>query len=381
MHTMTRRFLMGSLLVLALVLPFPSAGLSQAPIEFNSTTITVGRGARWITVGDFNRDSNPDIISINETDNNLTILLGNGTGGFSSMKNVALGLRPRAAVLYGDSLAVANRGDDTVWILPPDGQGGFKGDQATKVTVGTTNDVDGPTAIVTGNFNKDNIADLATAEIDGDTVTLLLAKAGGSFDIKATSLRVVGTAAAMDADPRSLAFADFNGDGNTDFVTANHDSGTIAILKGDGAGNLQPQIMKLGNNPIVALTADIDKNGTQDIIVTDRTTGTLITLLGDGKGNFEFGDEFTVDPGGRPEASTLADFNGDGNVDVIVAGRDSNKVFVMLGDGSGRFSLAGQANVGRGPRGVAVVDLNKDGKQDLVVANSTGGTITVLLRK
>lgn len=384
----TRRYLAGSTLVLALALLIPGTSLSQGTIDFDSATITVGRGARWIAVGDFNRDGNPDVVTMNDSDDNISVLLGNGAGGFSSQTKFPVGDGPRAAVLFGSapipSLAVAHRNDDTVWILPPDGQGGFRVDQAVKLTAGNnaaSPNPDGPTSIVSGAFNRDNIPDLATCEIDGDTVTLILGKVDGSFDIKTTSLRVPGTPAATDADPRSISFADFNGDGNIDFVTANHDSRTIAILRGDGAGNLQAQILQLGNNPIVASTADVDKNGTQDIVVTDRTTGTLITQVGNGMGGFEFGDEYTVDPGGRPEASTQADFNGDGNVDVVVAGRDSNKVFVMLGDGKGRFSLSGQANVGRGPRAVAVVDLNKDGKQDIVVANATDGTITVLLRK
>jgi len=389
MHTKTtRRLFANSLLVLLLVLLMPGASLSQGAIEFTSSTVATGRDARGLVIGDFNLDTNPDVIVTNAGDDNITVLLGDGAGGFSSKTNLSVGDGPRAAVLFGSgpmpSLAVAHRNDDTVWILPPDGQGGFRVDQAVKITAGNdaaAPNVDGPTAITTGDFNGDTIPDLATCEIDGDTVTLILGKADGSFDLKTTSLRLAGTPAATDADPRSIAVADFNGDGNLDVVTANHDSGTIAVSRGDGAGNLQVQIMPLGNNPIVALTGDFDKNGTQDIVVTDRTTGTLITQMGDGMGGFVFGDEFTVDPGGRPEASTRADFNGDGNVDVIVAGRDSNKVFVMLSDGTGRFSLAGQANVGRGPRAVAVVDLNKDGKQDIVVANATDGTITVLLRR
>lgn len=384
----TQRLFASSLLVLWLALLIPSASLSQGAFEFTSSTVATGRDARGLVIGDFNLDTNPDVVVTNANDDNITVLLGDGVGGFSSKTNLSVGDGPRAAVLYGPgpmpSLAVAHRNDDTVWILPPDGQGGFRVNQAVKITAGNNAaapNADGPTAITTGDFNGDSIPDLATCEIDGDTVTLILGKADGSFEVRSTSLRVPGTPAATDSDPRSIAVADFNGDGHLDVVTANHDSGTIAVLAGDGAGNFRVQIIPLGNNPIVALTGDFDKNGTQDIVVTDRTTGTLITQMGNGNGTFEFGDEFTVDPGGRPEASTRADFNGDGNIDVIVAGRDSNRVFIMLGDGAGRFNLAGQANVGRGPRAVAVVDLNKDGKQDIVVANATDGTVTALLRR
>lgn len=380
---MRRASFLSALFILGSAIPGHNFG--QAPIEFTTSTVSTGRGARGLVVGDLNGDGNRDLVVMNESDDALTVLLGDGRGGFLSKTNFAVGDGPRAAVLFRrdslSSLAVAHRAEDTVWILPLDGSGGLRVDQAVKLSVGTTAEVDGPTAIVAADFNADGRPDLATAEIDGDTVSILLARADGSFEAKFVSLRVAGTPAATDADPRSLAVADFNGDRLLDLVTANHDSGTIAILTGDGAGNFSVRILAVGNNPVVAMPVDVNTDGTTDLVVTDRTTGTLIVLSNDGRGNFTLEDEFTVDPGGRPEASTLGDFDGNGFADVIVAGRDTNKIFVMGGDGRGRFAKAAEASVGREPRAVALVDLNKDEKSDIVVANSRDGSLTVLLRK
>ena len=77
--------------------------------------------------------------------------------------------------------------------------------------------------------------------------------------------------------------------------------------------------------------------------------------------------------GSTPDSVAVADLNGDGKLDLIIANAGSNTVSVLLGNGAGGFGPATSFNVGTGPASVTVGDLNGDGKLDLVVA-STGST-------
>src|SRR5262245_528710 len=74
----------------------------------------------------------------------------------------------------------------------------------------------------------------------------------------------------------------------------------------------------------------------------------------------------------------VADFNGDGRVDVAAANGDKNTVSVLLGNGDGTLQAAVTYATGADPYGVRSADFNGDGKLDLVTANA-GGSVSVLL--
>ncbi|MBZ5704158.1 MAG: FG-GAP-like repeat-containing protein [Acidobacteriia bacterium] len=85
-----------------------------------------------------------------------------------------------------------------------------------------------------------------------------------------------------------------------------------------------------------------------------------------------------VDP--APRSVALADLNGDGKLDLVVASYDSNQtVSVFLGNGDGTFQPQVRYAGGSGPYGLAAADVNLDGIVDLLVANYNDDTISVLL--
>jgi len=71
--------------------------------------------------------------------------------------------------------------------------------------------------------------------------------------------------------------------------------------------------------------------------------------------------------GKAPMVVAVADFNGDGNLDLAVANSGSNDVSILLGNGDGTFQRAKNYQVGRNPSSIAVGDFNRDGKEDLAV--------------
>jgi hypothetical protein len=108
-----------------------------------------------------------------------------------------------------------------------------------------------------------------------------------------------------------------------------------------------------------------------------HSNNTVSLLLGNGNGTFQSAQNFNV--GSYPESAAVADVNGDGRPDLVVANYRSNTVSVLLGNGDGTFASATNFIAGSGPFAVAVADVNRDGVPDLVTADSSGASVSVLL--
>lgn len=81
----------------------------------------------------------------------------------------------------------------------------------------------------------------------------------------------------------------------------------------------------------------------------------------------------------QPASIAIGDFNGDGKIDVAVAG-ESQRLIIFLGDGRGGLRAAAEsAKVGEHPGAMAAADVNGDGKTDLVVANHDTDHLTILI--
>src|ERR1700674_5520145 len=127
--------------------------------------------------------------------------------------------------------------------------------------------------------------------------------------------------------------------------------------------------------------ADVNNDGIPDLLVADcgpgnscggGINGVIGVLLGNGDGTFK--PVVTYDAGGYQTSSVVAaDVNGDGTLDLVVANSYfSNTIGVLLGNGDGTFQPVVTYGSGGGyPGSVAVADMNGDGKPDIVVANSS----------
>jgi hypothetical protein len=166
-----------------------------------------------------------------------------------------------------------------------------------------------------------------------------------------------------------------------------------------------------GVRPLSVLVADVNGDGQPDLLVANlcvdsncATNGTVSVLLGNGDGTFQ--TAVTYGSGGYNAVSiVVADVNGDGNPDLLVANNcvtssncgsiingvpsSNGAVGVLLGNGDGTFQTAATYNSGGLiAYSVAVGDVNGDGKPDLLLANlcpvdscypQTDGAVGVLL--
>jgi hypothetical protein len=128
---------------------------------------------------------------------------------------------------------------------------------------------------------------------------------------------------------------------------------------------LQPLMFQGGTSEV---DADFNRDGKLDI----ATPGTL--LLGNGDGTFKTPINLSV----SGNLVATADFNGDGNPDLLIASTQSTVLNVLLGNGDGTFQPVKSTNVGISFGGLAVADVNGDGRPD-VLGVVVGGQVFVFL--
>lgn len=329
--------------------------------------------ARSVAVADFDGDGKFDLAATNTTaDANVSVLLGNGTGGFAEALTYASGANYAVGVTVADfngdgkaDLAVANNVsmvNNGVGVLLGTGAGGF--DAAVRYSTGGNN----PSALTSGDLNADGVADLIVSNGTSHTIGVLLGTGAGGFDAA-----VAYSSGGM--YPRRLAVGDFNADGISDLAVANSDTHDVGVLFGDGMGGFAPAVTYAsgGASPESVTVGDFNADGHLDLAVTNTGSHDVGVLLGTGAGGFAAATAY-ASGGLYPNAAAVADFDLDGNADLAVANASSPNITILWGTGGGGFAAgAGFAAGGPAPNSVAVGDFNADGRNDLV----TGVTIGV----
>jgi hypothetical protein len=299
--------------------------------------LPVGSSPDSVAVGDFNHDGNPDIVTVNDTDSTVSVVLGRGDGTFRSVVSYPVGLLP--------------------------------------------------TSVAVGDFNHDGNSDIVTANNGDSTVSVLLGRGDGTF-LSAASYPV-GLFLGFFEFKFSVAVGDFNHDGNADIVTAlNGFFDTVSVLLGRGDGTfLSAVAYPVGSFTTAVAVGDFNHDGNPDIVNADAFDvfsangffGTVSVLLGRGDGTFLSAVAYAV--GDRPESVAVGDFNHDGKLDIVAANVADNTVSVLLGRGDGTFLSAVAYTVGDLPESVAVGDFNNDRDPDIVTANADDNTVSVLLNQ
>ena len=259
------------------------------------------------------------------------------------------------ADLNGDGVidvALANRDTNSISIILGKPDGTFE--QVSDVPTGVA-----PIRIVAGDFNKDGKIDLVTVNA-GNGITgnlsLLIGRGNGTFDPP--------VAIAAGTQPLDVVVARLNADDNLDLAVGAGAAGVIVLL-GNGNGTFQaPIVVPTTDFPGSIVAVDLNLDGVMDLV----TNGSI--LIGNGNGTFKAPAAYAPN-GLSPTLVRTGDFNRDGKPDLVTATRLSNIVSVQLGNGDGTVGPARHYIVSR-PNELQVADVDGDGILDLVVSADEG---------
>ena len=331
---------------------------------FPGQTFDVGSSPSSMTMGDVDGDGDLDIVASNS--NSVSVLRGDGLGGFAARTDIAVGSSP-VSVTLGDvdddgnpDIIAANAGSASVSVLRGDGLGGFAA--RTDFTVGSS-----PFSVMLGDVDGDGDLDIVAANRDDNSVSVLLGDGLGGF--------VARTDFTVGSSPVSVTLGDVDGDSDLDIVAANYRGDSVSVLRGDGLGGFATHAdFAVGSFPRSVTLGDVNGDGKLDILTANGDSVSVSVLLGDGLVGFAGRTEFTV--GGIPQSGTLGDMNSDGKLDIITAIYE-NGISVLLGDGRGGFAGHRDFAVGSIVNRVSLGDVDGDGSLDIVASNIAGGVSLV----
>ena len=245
-----------------------------------------------------------------------------------------------------------------------------------------------PNSVAIADVNGDGIPDLlvATTVDQGSgnnpglaAVYLGSASPAGSFQ-QGTPYPTTGT------DPSGIAVVNLSSasGAGTDLVVSNFGNGTASLFLHDPANPgkyLAATTLTTGGQPNQVVSGDLNGDGVPDLVFADlSTSGNAVVLLQDATHPGQFAAPLNLATGAMTPSVAVGDLNGDGKADVVAVDFDSNgnngqvTIFFQNPASPGTFQQAVNFPAGAQPQAVRIADVNGDGLPDLIVANRGPGS-------
>lgn len=284
-----------------------------------------------IEIGDMNRDDHADLIIASHDSYDIVILPGNGkgiftiAGGFSvTMKQGnkphthGLGIGDMNRDSYPD-IVTANSSDNDITVLLNDEVNDFVPCPGSPFPVSTS-----PYPLTLGDVNSDGHLDIVSTSANSKFLTVLFGDGRGNFTRSDIPLRT--------SSPGYAAIGDINNDSIPDLVITHLERSELTVLTGTGNGHFTEVTgspFDLGSSAWHVAIADFNRDANPDVIAAANNA--VRVMFGDGEGQFvpATGSPFLTGKG--TWHLDITDVNGDGRPDVVTSNLESNNVSVLLG--------------------------------------------------
>jgi len=335
------------------------AAICSAQPAFFRRDIPIADRPINVAIGDFNGDSRPDIVVLSW--GGLAVLLSLGGGNFAPP------LHSEFRGPYTHTIAADFNRDGKLdlfiggHVLLGRGNGAFL----------PSREIGAASFAAAGDFNGDHIPDVVISDLHRRSLEIWLGNGEGFFQ----------TSSSFEIQANQPHVADFNRDGKSDVAVISGVEGTknISAFLGKGDGTFSPP-MQTATDAWGILPGDFNRDGLPDIATTSAV------LLGKGDGSFQSPLRYPrpsleVTQLTDPFPYAAADFNGDGNLDLVTTYFGDaivNHFSVFQGKGGGNLSQSVEYAAGWAPETAAAADLDADGRPDLIITNFRTNTVTLL---
>ena len=270
-----------------------------------------------------------------------------------------------AADLDGDGLLdvlSASFGDDKIAWYPNEGGGAFGSEQVITTSANSAR------SVYAADVDGDGDVDVLSASRDDDKIAWYENTGGGVFD---PEQQVITTSAAR---ARSVYAADVDGDGDVDVLSASSRDNKIAWYPNEGSGTFGDQqvISTSADGATSVYAADVDGDGDLDVLSASFNDNKIAWYVNTGRGVFDPKQQVITTSAALAWSVYAADIDGDGDVDVLSASVNDDKIAWYENTGGGVFDPEQQVITTSADAAFSVYAADVDGDGDVDVLSASG---------
>jgi hypothetical protein len=354
---------------------------SNSPFSVN------GVGA-FLKSADFNGDGIKDIVTANWQSDDISLLLGTGTGSFSSgtiifnvssVGFISLSYSFEIADFDGDAdvdIVVCDDVLDKLCLLKNNGMASFTPDVPISMPLFFSREM------IAGDLDNNGSQDLVmiTQQSGGGIAILLNPSNNGVFNAPVYYSRNTSTP----TNSPDLLYTDLNNDGFKDLVTLNYVLGSYSasVFIHSGVGAVyNPAVVYTSSFSLKSLTAaDFDGDSDIDIATASVDAAKISILFNSGNGTLGSPVSYTLNtsPSAKPNDIIHGDYDDDGDLDLAISdaglGSTGASLSFFKNNGVGIFSAVSGYTVNSGPNSIISGDFDSNGKLDLALTSSNAGS-------
>jgi len=225
-----------------------------------------------------------------------------------------------------------------------------------------------PYGVAHSDFDNDGDLDMIFPNGEKDSLTILANDGSGTFTTATTLFTGASTL------PNSVSVADFDRDGDMDFVSTLYYSNGINVYLNTGSFSFSSTFYGAQSGTTTSVVGDYDGDGDIDIAVFNRMAVSISVFMNNGDGTFAGAASKSLFTGSLSKIRT-GDIDGDGDLDLVVGG-DHQTIYLLKNNGNGTFAT--EVNLGfSSVSDFDLADLNEDGKLDLITVHQLSDKVTV----